>query len=251
MSLTKRPTFETFPRAPVIEAVIDIQITGRSVHTNTTLESVVAALKADYPVVQARQELSASIRLDEDGLASTKSDSRSAGFILRSAADPWAIILQRGSLTVSRQEPYTSWDELTRVFTAVWTAYTAPLEGTTISRAACRYINRIVVPSGQFEWEDYFNIRINLPISAPYVSQHIALRTSIASDGVSANVALQTEGTDSEGRSPVVFDIDCYKNLNIANSSIADLSEVLNDLRSLKNRLFFECITTKTKELFK
>ncbi len=73
-----------------------------------------------------------------------------------------------------------------------------------------------------------------------YVDSNFTRRTE--------NISITNQPIDKDGM-PIVFDIDAYL-VKEQNPDSPEFWEAFNDLRGLKNRIFFASITDKCRELF-
>jgi uncharacterized protein (TIGR04255 family) len=130
--------------------------------------------------------------------------------------------------------------------------YVETLSPTQILDTRLRYVNRIDLPN-PFRAEEYFLTRITHHENFPDVFTNVFFAFSLQSlNGSTGNVGyfLDTARSDPTKVSNIL-QIDVNKAVKLDVGAAEILIQTLEDLRELKNQLFFLSITEKTKDLFR
>ena len=234
------------PKAPIIEAVIDIQVDARA---GATFEALDAAF-ADAPTFGYQREGGVMAGRFGFGLSATGDapvphaiSTETIGLRLRSSTEPFVALVRTNGLTVSRLPPYKDWDDLEKEAQRIWALYVGRWAPSKVTRIATRYINNLnlLARHGQ-SYGDFIEVLTELPPSLPQMINGFLQQFQIAGekDEGSVNLALAWDGrADQEsGRIPVILDIDAFCQQSFDPSTDA-LWGRLKSLRDLKNRCFF------------
>ena len=151
----------------------------------------------------------------------------------------------------SRLAPYETWEAVREEAEGLWQLYRARLDPSYATKLTVRYVNHIRLPNPLPEIGDYFLGMPALPDEWPQVVSSFVYRQTLHDQpkGHSANVMHALVDDVDEERLGVIFDIDAYAQGPLALSE-ESLWGTLEQLRNLKNRIFFSGITTQALELF-
>lgn len=230
--------YEVFPNAPVEEAIITIRL--RSLEDlRERAESIQALLGGTYPVVEGADRIK---------------DTSGTGTGIRLLAEDRRRAIQLTSQAFSYHllRPYTHWKAFSSDARAAWDAFA---EGSCppVEEVQLRFVNEFHLPSLFEDWGEFLSIHPNLPpsLDTGLGSFWMTLELEDRSVPASAIVTQATEGVKGQS-APCVLDIDT-RSLPIARGleDSDQIWRVLDGLRDYKNRLFFEGLTERAKELFR
>jgi len=240
----------TWPRlsnAPIVEGLIDIRVersTGVSVER---LQVAGDELAAEFPSRQELRNWMGQINLSDAVPSIAQAVNEPGGFILRSADEKWVAQFRLDGFTLSRLAPYGSWDELKGKAHELWAKYSAAATPARVLRVASRFINRIQMPLGE-SFETIFSTNFVIAPKLPQAVSGYLLRLVIPFDEQEA-VAILTQSLDANSNE-CIFDLDAFS-WKPAGISEAEMWNKLDDLRDVKNRLFFGSLTDAAVERFK
>jgi uncharacterized protein (TIGR04255 family) len=134
----------------------------------------------------------------------------------------------------------------------LWTLYRELARPLGISRLATRFINRLTLPDGA-RLEDYFTAPPDVPDGVPDTFAAFVYRyVLVPADGVTSSVTLATTGnTTASEQAPIVFDIDCYSQEDLPADAEPRMRARFQDLRTMKNRIFFKSMTSSALEAYR
>ncbi|OHD82342.1 MAG: hypothetical protein A3J97_06935 [Spirochaetes bacterium RIFOXYC1_FULL_54_7] len=241
-------------KAPITEAVIDFQVKPRDGIGFVDVEKAFAKPDFGYYVKNPISEGTFAFSIAADGLPLPASTASSVvGLRLHSEDEKYVLQVRSAGFTLSRLAPYENWETLVQETKRLWALYVARLTPVMITRIATRYINNLRLPLHPGEsFQLYINKLVDVPNGAPqsvdaFLQQ---FQLSDASTGARVILTLSLKGLETDGRVPVILDIDAFKLSNITPSDTA-IWEDLTSLRRLKNDCFFGTLTDKAKELYK
>jgi uncharacterized protein (TIGR04255 family) len=224
--------YEVFPNAPVEEAIITIRV-PRIVELTAGLERLHLALSNSYPVAE------------ESGSA----DNISHRFL---SADRQQVVQVTSTMfSFHRLRPYLRWELFVADARSAWTMFDDVFSPELLVDVRLRYINALNLPSGT-EWNEYLAIHPNLPpavdtgLSSYLMSLNLIDRTVPATA-----VVTQSSEPTMAALAKVIYDIETRSLLPAASPYANTVWEILDGLREYKNRLFFEGLTERAKEMFR
>lgn len=239
---------EHLSKAPLNEALIDIRTSVPEDFQGDRFLDLKETLAEGYPKVEVRQAMRAEFRLAGGQAKTTPLGVHGVFF---SSEDGKQIAQFRvDGFTFNRLRPYTSWKEIFPEALRLWGHY-VEIAGVNrvnyVSRIAVRYINRIDLAVPVLDFADHLTAPPEIPRGLPQSLSGFLTRVSIE-DPETKNSAIVTQslekGVDDELVS-VILDIDAYRQGTFSDRA-SDLIPMFEELRLLKNRIFFGFITEQT-----
>ena len=243
---------EVFPNAPITEALIDIRVELPEDATLPKLEKLHDLIKAEYPGKKSRRRFEAQIEFKEEQQPLRRSTFQQDGYYFTSADGKRIVQYRLDGFSFNRLRPYSRWEDLRDEARKAWDIYVTHANPLAVNRLAVRYINSIEIPSKSFDYDDYFTAVPKIPEGLPQVLGHFFTRTLVPfADHDATAVVIQTP---SEKQGPVstaiILDIDVFAQTSLP-SEDQRIWAILEQLREIKNEIFFKSITEKTKGLFR
>jgi len=171
------------------------------------------------------------------------------GIIFRSADGKRIAQFRIDGFTFNQLAPYTEWKEVFGTAQQLWNDYYQTGNVQSVSRIAVRYINRISLPL-PLNLSEYVIGSVLRPEKWPKDVQSMLSRLVLVENDILANVTQLLEGPAVEGHIPLIFDIDVYKEKPFDRSELGALPRDFEELRDMKNRIFYENLTEKAKAMF-
>jgi uncharacterized protein (TIGR04255 family) len=241
-------------KAPIVEAVIDFRVKLPSDFKLDAFQPLRSQLAKDYPGFEEQQIVQQIIK-QEPGSAAEVSTRFSGihGYRLLSNDGKNVVQLRRDGFTFSRLHPYTRWDEVFAEAWRLWCMYVEAAKPLEVSRIAVRYINRMLFPLPFSNPEEYLKAPPMTAEGWPTKMSAFLSRVVMheAESEVSVNV-IQALEPQAPGQSSVslIFDIDAYDDVLLPPNDVT-IRERFIKLREMKNRVFFNGLTTKAIGLFR
>jgi len=231
--------------APITEALVDLRVEP-ALPDLAALDAFRSETASTFPEIHEQVQIKSVISLAQ----AVPAERRPTGYMMRSADKTRVVQAQLGGLTVSQLAPYTKWDDLRDLAKSVAGTYFANAGSRSITRWALRFINKIEVPRGA-ELGQYFRVAPFLQPDFPQALEGAFLRFVIPYEGARV-ILTQVSGevsSSSSDRIAVILDIDAFKVGPIPSEGDA-LWASLEQLREIKNKVFFGCLTEKTVRMF-
>jgi uncharacterized protein (TIGR04255 family) len=248
-------TWEHFPKAPIVEALIDLQVTFASPVDLTRLEAFHQAIKEEYPLKQSRVKWHGEIKIGKPEPQQTVQRGPE-GFMFKSRDGKRLVQVRQDGYTFNWLKPYPTWPVFRDQARTHWERYSSTYRPETISRLGLRYINRIEIPLPFNDFRDFVRTAPDVAEGLPQGLSGLFMRLELP-DAKRRILAIVTEAmevpidVDGVKRLPLIFDIDIVdptKFIDPASSSIWDRFE---EMREYKNEIFFGSLTERTKEMFR
>jgi len=239
-------------RAPITEALIDVQVTPKEGLTFDILKAGLDASAFGYyakgPITEGLLEFSIAV----GGEPQTSSRAAQVGIRFHSNDEKYVAQCRLSGFTLSRLLPYENWDNLRTEATRIWRVYADCLTPTRVTRIATRFINNLRLPMQTGEsYQLYFNRLVDVPEEAPQAIETFFQRFQLVDTQTVARVILTLTqgGGAANGLLPVILDVDAFTQTDL-NPRDSEIWVILERLRDLKNRTFFGTITERAAELY-
>jgi uncharacterized protein (TIGR04255 family) len=243
--------YTTFPKAPIVEAILDIQVEPAEGMNLERIGKFFDQVKKDYPHKEMRAKGSAVIRISPQGSSMDEQSMQPIGYLYRTPEKKKAVQARIDGYTFNKFNPYDNWSAFNAEARELWQRYVETAKPNKLKRLALRYINRIEIPLPIRDFKDYL---LTIPEIAPNLPQalaHFIMRLVVPKPEIESTAVINVimEESTRTQMLPIIFDIDVFKITNRPGTNV----EIWNDfeqLRVFKNEIFFNSITDKTKELF-
>ncbi len=248
--------FKTFPNAPIIEAIFDIQVRLPENIGIDDLERIHEEVFKRFPAKEKKYLLQAELKAPskdefESGSTQVTNKTDTLGFMFRSDTGKKIFQARTDGFTFNKLKPYEDWETFFAEAQELWNIYKKIACPTEITRIALRYINKINIPLPLKSFDDYLFTAPQLPGELPQGLAGFFMQYSIRNDeiGATAMITQTIEPQTNDNKLPYVFDIDVFKENNFDDNDSSFWTNFA-ELRDYKNQIFFNCLTSKAKELF-
>lgn len=228
--------------APIVEAAIEIRVAISAPVPQVAYDNIRAALADRYPTYHALQFIAPHFHIESENEVRTEATTSRIGARLESADRKIVLQAKFDGLTVSRLQPYESWDSLIAEVRELWSRYCEAFSPTEVTRLGVRYINRIPLTyvDGLIDLDKVFTAGPKIPPSLPQVLDQYVTRLVLPFEREHATLsivqALEPLGVD--GTPSALLDLDAFTNTAMKPDG-ADMWHRLGTLRRLKNDAFF------------
>jgi uncharacterized protein (TIGR04255 family) len=239
-----------YEKAPIVEALIDIQIDGGSSPSIPLhdIERLAESLKDEFPTRLPLHHLQMGFEVKLGGAPEFTKDQQTLGYRLDR---PGRVLQFRTTgFSYSHLPPYSDWPTFSAEALTFWDLYTKEIHPARANRIAVRMINRIPLPSTDIRLDKCLNFYPTLPDSLPTDAQSLFMQLQIPMKDVDAD-AIAILGLYSAPPAPgpnaVMLDIDfiIQRSMPIGD----EVLKTLDVLGSAKDDIFEACITDTIREL--
>jgi len=252
MSLDISKQFPSLSHAPIVEAVIEMRSnTERQIDEKATLTLIKARLP-EYPNVETQRGFSHSFSVAPNQPPHQEyADLGFKGFRLLTADKKQITVFGKENYTFSRISPYENWEQFSVEALRLWDLYKAMTDSSAINRLGVRFINKIALPQGDVQFDDYLKSPPSAPdgLNLAFVGFFHQDTMAIPDHKYVINF-IRTIQPSPDGILNIILDIDVFIEKQIPDN-IENLMKHLEEMRFIKNSVFFNSITNKTLEMLK
>jgi uncharacterized protein (TIGR04255 family) len=246
--------FENLPRAPIVEAVIEIRAHATQTLEESSLRSALEPRLTAYAFLDSLREFHGEVKI-EGGKPPTQKISELGWMGVRFQSTDGKHIAQfkRDGFVFSRLEPYLTWEQLYGEQQRLWAIFRDLAQPAEIQRVGLRYINRIKLPPGELRFEDYMQPAPLAPrdLDLPFHSftHHDTLAVPDRPYAINVIRTIQPPRDAGDAVIALILDIDVFTTESF-DLDEALLGRRLIEMRWLKNKVFFGSITEKARGMF-
>jgi uncharacterized protein (TIGR04255 family) len=237
--------------APITEAIIDCRVKAPSGFQLSTFQALKAMGIEGYPKIDEMRGFEAEFRVEGNQLSQSTKHRRNVGLAFRSTGGENVAQFRIDGFTFSRLNPYTSWDEIFPEAFRLFQMYVDIVAPEFITRIAVRYINKLSIPLPLSDFSEYLGAPPVIPSDLPRQVATFLTRIVIpeADFGAEAVITQALERPADPNFVIIILDIDVYRvrQYELDNERIKSEFE---ELRQLKNKIFFGSITEEAARLF-
>ena len=240
-----------YENPPITEAIFDVQVDKLNNGTLESLEKAHEDLKNEYPDKEKKINYSEQVELREPDRESDE-QSNIVGYLFSNEAGNRKVQFRLDGFTYNVLAPYENWEKHSREFFRLWQQFEKRFAPHEITRIGVRYINRIDIPiNGEnFDFDDYIKNMPPTPGCLPDSIGNFFMQVQAPTHDPWKNVVITQTMEPPEGETlPFILDINVIQIEEISRNA-AGLKEQLEAMRSIKNEVFEDCITEKTRKLF-
>ncbi|MCC6834477.1 MAG: TIGR04255 family protein [Cytophagales bacterium] len=254
MRKSTKTTIKTYKYPPITEAVIEIRTGGMTSIDDLKKTSDKIMQDKHYYKLNLINDLGVNIEKN----SKTKdfkinAQEKFADYRITSEDETDIVILSQQKLVVARLAPYPGWDNFYKRFVSIKKIWKRFVGQEAITRIGVRFINRIDIPFGeakQIEIEDYLNFYPKDAIFSeiPMMDYLIRIEKKTPSPLWSTTITSTPHPPALVKTISLLLDIDIFRTSEIPLRE-EEFNLVLEEAHILKNKIFEDCITDKTRSL--
>lgn len=251
-SIDLNEEFPSLKFAPSIEAVIHWQARASKVLDPSIVKDELVQRLPDYPELQTQYAIEIAATGSTDGTSELLQRSQWNGFRLQDNHNHHVAQFTPTGVIFSRLQPYEKWETFQSEAMRFWHIFLELAEPTIIQRLGVRYINRIPMDNGE---QPSLYLR-TVPLPPPGVelpTESFFHQDTYNVPGYPYHInwvrTIQPrQSTEADGQALIV-DIDVFTTELLELDQVT-LTQRLHEMRWLKNKVFFSCITETALKQF-
>ncbi len=246
--------YPTLKKAPIVEALADIQVTFPQGVDIAKIETVYQELADRFPNREQQGFVEFGVTTTPQGLPQSFNAKSSFAGLRLSSVDKKRIIQVGGrGFTFSQLAPYRNGDEFRDEASTLWNTFAEVTKPASVRRLALRCINRIELPLPFHDFDEYFQTFIRLAPGIPQSLAELLVRFALPhpnNPNMAALVTLQVEPVQpNASHIAVLFDIDVFQMVSLEPTD-PQIWEILATLREFRNQIFFESLTPEALRMY-
>lgn len=246
--------FPHLPRAPIVEAVIDIRAHAAGAFEEATVRAFLEPRLDGYGYLDSQRAVQFELTSEvEKPPRQTFKDLGLKGLRFQSGDQKNIAQFNRDGFIYSRLEPYTDWIAFLGEGLRLWQLFKEMAQPVEINRIGLRFISRIELPSTALRLDDYIKPAPEPPrdLGLPFIGfmHHDTLAVPGYPYAINLIRTIQPPPAGADSGAGLILDIDVFTihGLEIEESGLA---RILEEMRWLKNKAFFGSVTEKALEAF-
>lgn len=240
------PTRRIYRKAPIIEALIDIQVEPANNFDLSVLETAARDRFINkYPLVEQQIQTQFRIPLNATPLESPVSSQK--GLRFTSPDGKQILQIKNNSFSFSRLAPYDRWETFKDEAAQLFDLYREIINPISITRSAVRFINRFNFTKPSIELSEYLRIFPQVPEN--FEMKGLTMQVIIAQDELNSTLVISQALVPASkvGEISLLLDFDLFnEEVRPCTNEIWDFFEKLH---VKKNEIFERSITDKTREM--
>jgi uncharacterized protein (TIGR04255 family) len=243
-----RMTARHFERAPVVEAIVDIQI---SILAEDSLGRIKGMrLPLGYRLAHEIRAFSGQFNVQEPPVASVSTSALGYAFV--SEDTKFVTQARLNGFTFSRMAPYDRWETFIQEAQTVWNLYREAIGESAVTQFSVRFINKLHLPNS-VEISLYLKTFPEISKDLPQSLQNSFMRVELILSGQFTGGVLVVQefltNSDKEGHVGMILDNELRFPLGGPPLSDTWIWKRIDSLRELKNQVFRGSITQKLEEM--
>ena len=242
--------YSILPKAPITEALIDIRVKVREDLKIAQFDSIYNSVSQEYPDKKTRYKWEGRLEFKKGEAPLSATTEIIDGYRFTSSDQKQIFQARLDGFTFNRLKPYETWERFRDEARRLWGKY-REVTSPEIIRVALRYINKMEFPLPIKDFGDYLTAPPTVPASLPQGVSRFLTRIALHEPEIGATgiITQASEQIINPNILTIILDIDVFK-LKSEGIKEEDTWQILEKLRHFKNKIFFESITEKAKELF-
>lgn len=235
---------------PITEALIDFRVSTREGFRAEEFLSLKDRLHREFPIADEQRWSEARIEFRQGPPTLLGADLGLRGVLFRSADKLNVAQFRVDGFTFNRLKPYTAWEAIRPEAQRLWELYVETARPENIVRLALRYINHLLLPTNLGGLARFLTAPPLLPSRYPpqlrgYLSRLVVGKPQ---SETAANVIQAVENPQQDSLTALI-DIDVYMQQELPCQD-RRLTELLEELRIVKNEIFFDTVTEVALRLY-
>lgn len=230
---------------PIQEALIDLRV-DRTDFDEASINALFEKIKENFPI----KEPKASFEFNFGPEGASTEEKGIEGYLMRSSNGNKVLNVSKQGFTFSMLNNYDEWPKFYEEMNILWQLFKTHLKPKVIQRVGVRFINKLVLPISEPSLlPEYLDSKLTFANIEDY-PQEFLLRYTRAY-GSLKNIVTQAVNFNIPNPSGVdyILDIDVFSEAMIETGDNEKLKKLLDSIRPIKNKIFEDSITKKTRSL--
>lgn len=245
--------FQHLSKAPIVEAALEVRVILSMKWDEISLQNELKQRLPDYPSIEPRQEKKIQLQLPstEKQFNATVEDNGCVGFTCQSNDKLNIVRFNKDAYLFSHLKPYENWGCFSKEALRLWGIYCDLLKPAEIERIGLRFVNQILIEQDTIEFANYYKYppKSLKGLDWPLVDyfHHDVIRVPETPYVVNL---IKTSKKNSD-KTSLILDIDVFRQEKIVYYNELRINECLEEMRWVKNKVFYSSVISKMLKEFK
>jgi uncharacterized protein (TIGR04255 family) len=245
--------YPVFKNAPITESLLDIQVLRSPSTDLSALELVQEKVLNRYPKRKDRKHWEIKAVELEGAEPSLSQSGETVGFIFFPGQErpDRALQARLDGFSFSKLRPYESWEPFRKEAMELWQIFAGVTQPVRVQRLGLRTINSLRLPLPFNDFKEYLLTGPDVAPGIPGGLSQFYMQLNVPQPGgeiATIISSLEAQQIDADSVT-VIFDIDVYI-AEVFQPQADEIWQKFEVLRQIRNRIFFNSLTDKAKELF-
>lgn len=236
-------------RPPIVEAIVDIRAVGEAPFDEKARSALRAELAKHYPTIDEPRQLQFTF---QTGVGPSVTDLGNVGIVAKSSDQKRLVHFKKDGWSLHQLAPYQGAERLFEEALRLWALHLQTMRPKLVNRVALRYINSFNVPlETGVDVAKFLTVALPVPPKPGGTVSECLTRVVLHPEGSTA-VAIVTQRLQGKGTgrgADVALDVDVFRAGEFETDETV-LLPILNELRALKNDIFFSLVTNDVVDQF-
>lgn len=238
-----------YDRAPIAEAIIDLRVDWPADAPDDVLDGLAERLKSQFPKSEPINSIVMGFAVPPGEDVSFSHTAMLVGRRLDSSDGKRVLQVQRAGFTYSHLPQYTDWVRFSSEAEELWQAFIDTAKIETVTRAAVRVVNKIVLPGAPQDLSRYTKLMPNVPAGLPAIDGPYFVQMQGEGKVEGSRVIINSGRVQTpEAGLEFLLDFDLFVEQRFDARS-PRIWSLLKSLSEEKNNLFEACITDDFRKL--
>lgn len=254
--IDRSKSFERLEHAPIIEAVIEIRCSAEEPWAEDIIKDTIGERLEGYEFWDSTSRFRQGVKI-EDNVPITESMEKVGwrGVRYRSKDESYVAAFNRDGFVFSRVGSYETWEQFSAEASRVWEVHKALAQPSGVHRIGLRFINRISLPGGVVDLDDFIFSGPRPPKDLGFTVSSFLHKDSFSVPGQPYLINIvRTESSEPRAGGNVdyaiILDIDVYVQEFFEVDDIK-IDQHLENMRVLKNEVFWGSVSSALLESLK
>ena len=239
-----------YAKAPIKEALFDIRIDKLKIEKVEDLKDFEQFVKESYPKSAIKNQFKGGIKITKDKAEHEPTVKGIQGYIFSNESKTRLMQIEETRFTYNVLDPYETWDIHFEEFWKYWSIYRDKFQPNNVVSIATKFTNRIKLQLPFDDFDEYMTCMPPIPKTLPQVLQALFMQVQVPMQASSKNVTItQTMEPINKDVLPFILDITVHESFD-TDKDFDSFKGEFQEMREIKNKVFEDCITDKTRNLF-
>lgn len=240
---------------PVVEAILNIAVRYATPPKFEIFAQLAEDLGAVFKAPEQRNMLQITVGPQGQAAVQTVSAPPVINSYIFKSIDNLSVVQSRtDGFTFSGLPPYQGWTNFIGGALPLWEKYRDRFHPERIVRCSLRYINRLIFPGPSFDFDDYIvggpDVPPELPQGVSEFSTSYVVQLSPPGTIARVQMAFSANQMTEITKVPMLFDLDILQECDIDPMDLNSVAKIFDNLRLLKNHVFFGTLTETAVKVF-